>query len=178
MADEIPYENRGRVAVSTINRPEARNALTRGVRAGLRAAWERVAKDGAARVAIRPGAGDQAFCAGADLKEMTQTKRGSLPRNVLPTLNVNRHGTKPVVAAARWWTWQPPWAGGPGWRRRGICSLMSTALKPLRKGRGRSPRSLSPTGGGADDREVARAEPRPRVTCGERNSTTQGDTTP
>lgn len=35
MADEILYENRGRVAVVTINRPEARNAINTGVREGL-----------------------------------------------------------------------------------------------------------------------------------------------
>lgn len=89
MADEILYENRGRVAVITINRPESRNAINQGVREGLAAAWERFAKDEEARAAILTGTGDQAFCAGADLKEMAQTKLGSLPRNFLPTLNVN-----------------------------------------------------------------------------------------
>ena len=110
MADEILYENRGRVAVVTINRPESRNAINRGVREGLAAAWERFEKDGEAHVAILTGAGDKAFCAGADLKEMAQTKLGSLPRNFMPTLNVNVHVTKPVIAAVNGVAYAGGWA--------------------------------------------------------------------
>lgn len=110
MADEILYENRRQVAVITINRPEARNAINTGVREGLVAAWERFAKDGEARAAILTGAGDQAFCAGADLKEMAQTKLGSLPRNFLPTLNVNTRVTKPVIAAVNGVAYAGGWA--------------------------------------------------------------------
>lgn len=110
MADEILYENRGRVAVVTINRPESRNAINRGVREGLAAAWERFGKDAEARVAILTGAGDKAFCAGADLKEMAQTKLGSLPRNFMPTLNVNIHVTKPVIAAVNGVAYAGGWA--------------------------------------------------------------------
>ena len=110
MADAILYENRGRVAIITINRPESRNAINREVREGLIAAWERFARDGEARVAILTGAGDKAFCAGADLKEMAQTKLGSLPRNFLPTLNVNIHVTKPVIAAVNGVAYAGGWA--------------------------------------------------------------------
>ena len=110
MADEILYENRGRVAVVTINRPESRNAINHGVREGLAAAWERFGQDKEARVAILTGAGDKAFCAGADLKEMAQTKLGSLPRNFMPTLNVNIHITKPVIAAVNGVAYAGGWA--------------------------------------------------------------------
>jgi len=110
MADEILYENRGRVAVITINRPESRNAINQGVREGLAAAWERFAKDEEARAAILTGTGDKAFCAGADLKEMAQTKLGSLPRNFLPTLNVNTNVTKPVIAAVNGVAYAGGWA--------------------------------------------------------------------
>lgn len=110
MADAILYENRGRVAIITLNRPESRNAINREVREGLIAAWERFAHDGEARVAILTGAGDKAFCAGADLKEMAQTKLGSLPRNFLPTLNVNIHVTKPVIAAVNGVAYAGGWA--------------------------------------------------------------------
>ena len=110
MADAILYENRGRVAIITINRPASRNAINREVREGLIAAWERFARDGEARVAILTGAGDKAFCAGADLKEMAQTKLGSLPRNFLPTLNVNIHVTKPVIAAVNGVAYAGGWA--------------------------------------------------------------------
>jgi enoyl-CoA hydratase len=110
MADEILYENREQVAVITINRPEARNAINTGVREGLVAAWARFERDRDARVAVLTGAGDQAFCAGADLKEMAQRKLGSLPRNFLPTLNVNTQVTKPVIAAVNGVAYAGGWA--------------------------------------------------------------------
>jgi enoyl-CoA hydratase/carnithine racemase len=110
MAEEILYEHRGQVAVITINRPESRNAINRGVREGLAEAWERFENDKDARVAILTGAGDKAFCAGADLKEMAQTKMSSLPRNFLPTLSVNLHVTKPVIAAVNGVAYAGGWA--------------------------------------------------------------------
>jgi enoyl-CoA hydratase len=110
MAEEILYENRGRVAVVTINRPESRNAINSGVREGLTAAWKRFAKDNDSRVAILTGAGDKAFCAGADLKEMASRKLGTLPRNFLPTLNVNIQLAKPVIAAVNGVAYAGGWA--------------------------------------------------------------------
>jgi len=56
------------IATITINRPERRNALDAKHYALLSAAWQRVRDDDGIRVAIVTGAGDQAFCAGADLK--------------------------------------------------------------------------------------------------------------
>ncbi|MFN3197047.1 MAG: enoyl-CoA hydratase-related protein [Bradymonadia bacterium] len=53
----------------TINAPERRNALGRAVVEGIRDVAERVAKERAVRAVILHGAGDKAFCAGADLKE-------------------------------------------------------------------------------------------------------------
>jgi enoyl-CoA hydratase/carnithine racemase len=58
------------VATVTINRPAARNALTTPTIAELRAAFSELATDSAVRVVILRGAGDVAFCAGADLKEV------------------------------------------------------------------------------------------------------------
>jgi enoyl-CoA hydratase len=118
MAEDILYENRGRVVVVTINRPESRNAINSGVREGLVAAWERFAKDTEARVAILTGAGDKAFCAGADLKEMALRKLGALPRNFLPTLNVNIQLVKPVIAAVN----GVAYAGG--WALAQMCDLV------------------------------------------------------
>src|SRR6266480_5476198 len=69
-ADEgvVLYEKRDRIAYVTINRPEARNAVSPEVHRAMIAAWADFAEDEAVDVAILTGAGD-AFCAGADLKE-------------------------------------------------------------------------------------------------------------
>jgi len=58
------------VATVTINRPEARNALTTPTIHELRAAFADLSRDTAVRVVVLRGAGDVAFCAGADLKEV------------------------------------------------------------------------------------------------------------
>lgn len=56
------------VARVTLNRPEVRNALNAQMLAELEAALHRLEADPAARVIVLRGAGDRAFCAGADLK--------------------------------------------------------------------------------------------------------------
>jgi enoyl-CoA hydratase/carnithine racemase len=67
MADEVVYEARGHTARITINRPERRNAMSYVVMQGLRDAMARARDDDSARVVVLTGAGDVAFCAGADL---------------------------------------------------------------------------------------------------------------
>lgn len=64
---EVLYALDGPVARVTINRPERRNAMNAGVMQGLRDALARARDDGTARVVVLTGAGDRAFCAGADL---------------------------------------------------------------------------------------------------------------
>ncbi len=66
--DVVRVEIDERIAVITINRPEARNALNRGVRSGLPRAVQRCEDDDAVDVMILTGA-DPAFSAGVDLKE-------------------------------------------------------------------------------------------------------------
>jgi enoyl-CoA hydratase/carnithine racemase len=68
--DVVRYEVLDRVAWLTIDRPEARNALSAEVRAGLWAGVRRFNDDDAAAVLVLTGAGDRAFCAGGDLREM------------------------------------------------------------------------------------------------------------
>ena len=70
--DVVLYERRGHVALVTLNRPERRNALSPEVFSRLREVWDQFAADGEARVAVLTGAGDRAFCAGADLKVMNE----------------------------------------------------------------------------------------------------------
>jgi enoyl-CoA hydratase/carnithine racemase len=70
-ADQGPvlYEKRDRIAYLTINRPEARNAVSPEVHRAMIAAWADFAEDDSVDVAILTGSGDVAFSAGADLKE-------------------------------------------------------------------------------------------------------------
>jgi enoyl-CoA hydratase len=64
----VEVERRGAVTILTLNRPEARNAVDGETAVQIAAAIEAFAADDQARVLIVTGAGDQAFCAGADLK--------------------------------------------------------------------------------------------------------------
>jgi enoyl-CoA hydratase/carnithine racemase len=66
----LRFETKGPVAVLTLDRPEAMNALNPALHDALVGAWERFRDDEALRVAVLTGAGEKAFCAGADLKEM------------------------------------------------------------------------------------------------------------
>ena len=61
-----PFEG---AVVLTLNRPKAMNALSRGLRVQLTAAFRKFAQDPSARVVVLTGAG-RAFCAGLDLKEL------------------------------------------------------------------------------------------------------------
>lgn len=76
MTDAVLFDARDDgIAIITINRPDTRNCLSREVREGLFAAWERFEKDDNLRIAILTGAGEKAFCAGGDLKEMVEKVR-------------------------------------------------------------------------------------------------------
>jgi len=61
------YEKRDGIAYLTMNRPEKRNALSPQMMVQLAEAWTDFRDDANVRVAILTGAGDKAFCAGADL---------------------------------------------------------------------------------------------------------------
>ncbi|MFQ5525252.1 MAG: enoyl-CoA hydratase/isomerase family protein [Thermoanaerobaculia bacterium] len=104
----IRSERMDHVLVVTIDRPQARNALTLEMGRALCDLWWAFRDDGDLRVAILTGAGEKAFCAGADLKEigsyyelMTPAERrergerepglGGITRNLDPG--------KPIIAA-------------------------------------------------------------------------------
>jgi enoyl-CoA hydratase/carnithine racemase len=100
MDDAVLFEPRqDGIAVITLNRPEARNALGKDIRAGLFAAWQRFEQDPGLRVAILTGAGEKAFCAGGDLKEMTELRLTVPPRDMFPVPGDNIELTKPTIAA-------------------------------------------------------------------------------
>src|SRR5215211_3893827 len=64
---DVRYEVAGSVARATIDRPERRNAMSFDVMQGLRDAVATAKADDAVRVLVLTGAGEKAFCAGADL---------------------------------------------------------------------------------------------------------------
>ena len=66
-APEVLTEVEDGVLIVTINRPEAKNAMTRAAAEGIAAAMERLDSDDSLRVGIITGAGGT-FCSGMDLK--------------------------------------------------------------------------------------------------------------
>jgi enoyl-CoA hydratase/carnithine racemase len=98
MAEPVRYHLEDGVAWLVIDRPEARNAINRAVGAGLWDGFRRFEGDPAAKVAVLTGSGE-AFCAGADLKEMAALRMTVPPRDWAPHLGRNLQVTKPVIAA-------------------------------------------------------------------------------
>ena len=68
MTHKVITENRGPIRILCINRPEVRNCVDGETAVGLAEAIEAFAADREARVLVVTGAGDLAFCTGADLK--------------------------------------------------------------------------------------------------------------
>ena len=95
----VTYEVVDGVAWLTIDRPEARNALSAAVREGLWAGTRRFVADDTAAVLVLTGAGEQAFCAGGDLKEMAETSLEVPPPDFLPQFGRNVEVAKPTIAA-------------------------------------------------------------------------------
>jgi enoyl-CoA hydratase len=106
-------EQREHVLIVTMNRPQARNALSGAMMAIMREAWDRVDEDPEIRVCVLTGAGG-AFCAGADLKAMTSNHpgdsfaAGAWDPSVIEPLLKGRRLTKPLIAAVE----GPAIAGG------------------------------------------------------------------
>jgi enoyl-CoA hydratase len=98
-AGMIEYETQDHMAVITINRPEARNAVNGDVAAGIESAIDRMEDDSEIWVGILAGKGP-VFCAGADLKAISSGQAGGLSteRGGFAGL-VSRHRTKPLIAA-------------------------------------------------------------------------------
>ena len=95
----VDYEVIGRVAVLTINRPEARNAVNGDVANGMEAAIDKLEADDDVWVGIVTGAGP-VFCAGADLKAIASGKAGDLQTRRGGFAGITRRErTKPMIAA-------------------------------------------------------------------------------
>jgi enoyl-CoA hydratase/carnithine racemase len=100
--EHVIYERKGRVAYLTMNRPEVLNALNRKHQEEIEAAKAEFGADPEAHVLIITGAGDRAFCAGADLKAPRESEgegRRAPDLDLRYTLPV----WKPMIAAINGW---------------------------------------------------------------------------
>ena len=95
----VRYEVEDGVAWLTIDRAEAANALSEAVRSGLWDGFRRFDADDSAAVLVLTGAGEKAFCAGGDLKEMADTALEIPPPDFLPQFGRNIDVPKPTIAA-------------------------------------------------------------------------------
>jgi enoyl-CoA hydratase len=97
--EPVLYERRGAAVVLTINRPEARNAVNGAVATALLDGYRRFEADADARILVLTGAGDAAFCAGADLKAIDTVR----DRAEGPLGFTRLTPTKPTIAAVSGW---------------------------------------------------------------------------
>ncbi|MFQ6672471.1 MAG: enoyl-CoA hydratase/isomerase family protein, partial [Candidatus Tectimicrobiota bacterium] len=104
--ENLLYEVDDGIATITVNRPQVFNALNRATAGELGAAFTEARDDPAVRVVILTGAGEKAFIAGADVKEIYEIVqsgalegREALPLAGRPLLELVLGLGKPVIAA-------------------------------------------------------------------------------
>jgi enoyl-CoA hydratase len=96
----VATERRGHAALITIDRPERRNAIDGATAAALLEAFQAFCEDDDARVLVLTGAGEDAFCAGADLKAI-ETLDPHAPGGPLGFTRLA--SPKPTIAAVSGW---------------------------------------------------------------------------
>jgi enoyl-CoA hydratase len=107
---EVTYERVGSAAVLTIDRPERRNAVDPATADQLLEGYQSFEADDEARVLVLTGAGDEAFCAGADLKSVAAARTDQAmaeewlkPRPDGPLGFTRLTPSKPTIAAISGW---------------------------------------------------------------------------
>lgn len=94
------YEKKGRIALMTINRPDAYNAFTREMLVGMDAAFDDFNADPDLWVAVITGAGNKAFCTGMDIKDaLPAIAAGDQMGYEDPAKRPFQHIFKPIIAA-------------------------------------------------------------------------------
>lgn len=96
MAEAITYQSKDGIAVITLNRPERMNRMDNAMMDGLHEAWKRLMASEDDRVAVLIGAGDKAFCAGADLQNPPRGLYHGIP-------GIGVAVDKPVIGAVAGW---------------------------------------------------------------------------
>ena len=97
----VEVEREGGIAVLTLNRPEAMNALSRALRGELADAFNAVSADDEVRAVVLTGAGERAFSAGVDLKELANADLKAAPLDAPSSDPVEAMAAcpKPVIGA-------------------------------------------------------------------------------
>ena len=99
--DSVILEKRGHALWATINRPLKRNALNAEIISGLTKAYREAHEDNDVRVIVLTGAGDKAFCAGADLQNSGAAFAMDFSRpnvDYADLLRLAQNATKPAIA--------------------------------------------------------------------------------
>src|ERR1700749_4208466 len=97
----VILEKRGQSYWITINRPDKRNALNGAVIAGIADGYREAHDDSDVRVIVLTGAGDKAFCAGADLQNSGAAFAMDFSKpnaDYADLLSVSQAATKPAIA--------------------------------------------------------------------------------
>jgi enoyl-CoA hydratase/carnithine racemase len=117
-------ERMGPVLILKLNRPHRMNALSLGLHEALHHAWLGFRDDPDARVAVVTGAGDQAFCAGADLRENDEQARALGAKSAQALLDARRvGGIRVEFNSNNLGLWKPVIAAINGWCLAGGCEL-------------------------------------------------------
>src|ERR1700724_1045863 len=99
--NSVVLEKRGQAFCITINRPEKRNAINGDVVAGIAKGYRDAHDDPDVRVIVLTGAGDKAFCAGADLQHSGAAFAFDYSRpnvDYADLLRLSQNATKPAIA--------------------------------------------------------------------------------
>lgn len=97
----VILDKRGQALWITINRPDKRNALNGEVIAGIARGYTQAQEDAEVRVIVLTGAGDKAFCAGADLQNSGAAFAMDFSRpnvDYADLLRLSQSATKPSIA--------------------------------------------------------------------------------
>ncbi len=95
----IKTERKGHILSVTLNRPDVYNAVHGPMHNELAQLWDEFSADDDIWVAVLTGAGDNAFCAGNDLKFNAQNGRATLPSTGFSGLSQRYDLEKPIIAA-------------------------------------------------------------------------------